>query len=493
MARWTLQVALDDDPQPLTTRIAQAIVQDVRRGRLRPGDVLPGSRTLAASLGVHRNTVLAAFDALRAEGWIEADSARETRVATSLPETRAKRFSGRASPRASLPEQPGFALGPQPPSRDREDYPGTIALFGGQPDLGLFPVEAYARAHRRALRTQRKTLLDYGSPRGHAALRRAVAEMLSSLRAVAAREENVLVTRGSQQALDLISRALIAPGDVVAVEAMGYSPSWQALRAAGAKLEPIAVDASGLDVDALAAVCERARVRAVYVTPHHQYPTTVTLSAGRRMALLALAKRHSFAIIEDDYDHEFHYEGRPVLPLASADPDGHVVYIATLSKMLAPGLRVGFVVASRAVIEALARWRVYADRQGDMVMEAALAELIEDGELARHARRARLAYLERRDVFVEALRRELGGALAFEVPRGGLALWARLEARGADGFCERALSNGVLVQRTRTMVFDGGDRPWVRLGFAGNDGARLEEAAKRLRGAMRDAKPSKAR
>jgi GntR family transcriptional regulator/MocR family aminotransferase len=487
MARWTLHVPIEDDhPQPLTTRIAHAIVQEIRRGRLRPGDALPGSRTLASSLGVHRNTVLAAFDALRAEGWIEAESARETRVAAALPEARAKRFSARAEPRAALPEQPGFSLTPSPPPREREEEPGAIALFGGQPDLGLFPVDAYARAFRRALKMRQKTLLDYGSPVGHPALRRAVAQMLSSLRAVAAREENVLVTRGSQQALDLLARALIAPGQVVAVESMGYGPAWQAFRSAGAAVEPITVDAHGINVDELDALCQRTEVRAVYVTPHHQYPTTVTLSAARRMALLALAKRRSIAIIEDDYDHEFHYEGRPVLPLASGDPDGHVVYIATLSKMLAPGLRVGFVVAPAALIDALARWRVYVDRQGDRVMEAALAEMIEEGELARHARRARLAYLERRDALAEALRKELGEELAFEVPRGGLALWARLVGRrGADGFCERARSQGVLVQRTRTMAFDGGDRPWVRLGFAGNDPTLLREAARRLRRAVR--------
>jgi len=182
--------------------------------------------------------------------------------------------------------------------------------------------------------------------------------------ATVTKPENILVTRGSQQALDLVARALFSDGGVIAVESMGYAPAWAAFRAAGATLVPIAVDSHGIDVAALEALCERHAVRAVYVTPHHQYPTTVTLSAPRRLALLALAKKHKLAIIEDDYDHEFHYEGRPVLPLASADSDGLVVYIATLSKLLAPGLRTGFVVGPSALVQHLAARRMYVDRQG---------------------------------------------------------------------------------------------------------------------------------
>jgi GntR family transcriptional regulator/MocR family aminotransferase len=482
MQPWSPEIAVDEDAaQPLFARIASAVVRDIRRGRLRPGDVLPGSRTLALALGVHRNTVLAAFDALVSEGWLETESARVTRVARALPERASRRFSPSAPVREGIPDRPLFSLGEAPPLRERETPRGTIALYGGMPDLRLFPSEAFARAYRRVLKLERASVLDYGSPFGHPALRRALAKMLSSLRAVAADEHNVLGTRGSQQAVDLLARTLLGPGAVIAVESMGYAPAWEAFRATGATVEPIPVDRDGMNIDALASLCERTTVRAVYLTPHHQYPTTVTLTPARRMALLALAKRRRLAVIEDDYDHEFHFEGRSVLPLASADPDGSVVYVATLSKMLAPGLRTGFVVGPRALIEHLAARRTYCDRQGDLAVEAALAELLEDGEIPRHARKARMAYRERRDVFVDALRAKLGDRIAFDVPRGGMALWAKIPgARGADPLCERALAAGVLVQRTRGMCFDGRDRPWVRLGYAGHAPSALREAAKRL-------------
>src|SRR5262249_15917197 len=157
--------------------------------------------------------------------------------------------------------------------------------------------------------------------------------------------------------LDLAARALLRPGDVVAVEELGYRPAWEALRNAGAELVPVPIDEHGLRVDALPR-----RLRAVYVTPHHQYPTTGILSAACRIELLALAERQGFAIFEDDYDHEFHYEGRPVLPLASADCAGSVVYLGTLSKVLAPGLRIGYVVAPRPVLDRIAAHRLYVDR-----------------------------------------------------------------------------------------------------------------------------------
>jgi GntR family transcriptional regulator / MocR family aminotransferase len=172
----------------------------------------------------------------------------------------------------------------------------------------------------------------------------------------------------------------------------GLHPAWGAFASRGARLLPIPVDREGLDVEALASQSTGLPLSAVYVTPHHQYPTTVMLSARRRLALLALARERRFAIIEDDYDHEFHYDGRPVLPMASGDRAGVVVYLGTLAKILAPGLRVGFVVGAPALLERLARERLFIDRQGVTLVEAAVADLLEDGEVARHVRRVRREY-----------------------------------------------------------------------------------------------------
>jgi len=467
---------LEQSNQPLFVRIARALVAEVRRGRLAPGDALPGTRTLAATLGVHRNTVLVAYRELAAEGWIETSRARGTFVSSSLPEralparrerTREAGFSLRASRRADpLAAEPG---------------PAELALIGGVPDLRLVPTAALARAYRRALREPR-IILGYGDARGEPRLRHALAEKLASARGVVVEADDLLITRGSQMALDLCARVLLRSGDVVAVESYGYRPAWRAFESHGAKLVPVPVDEEGLRVDKLAAV---GGLRAVYVTPHHQYPTTVTMSAARRLELLELAARAKFAIIEDDYDHEFHYEGRPVLPLASADPRGVVIYIGTLSKILAPGLRIGYVTAPSAVIEAMLRERVYVDRQGDHAIERAIAELLEDGEVQRHALRMRRIYRERRDALAASLHAHLPGVFTFRLPSGGMALWARATRTiDVDAWAARAARRNVIVQTARRFTFDGKPRAAMRLGYAPLDPTQLDRAISILAGCL---------
>jgi GntR family transcriptional regulator/MocR family aminotransferase len=297
--------------------------------------------------------------------------------------------------------------------------------------------------------------------------------------------ERLVVVRGAQMALALVARALLRPGDAVALENLGYLPAWEALRSAGLRLVPIPVDRLGVDVEALAREVTRRRIRAVYVTPHHQYPTTVTLSPGRRLALLELARRHALLVIEDDYDAEFHYDSHPVLPLAASDPGANVVYVGTLSKILAPGLRLGFVAAHEAAVERLTLHRYYLDRQGDLAVEAAVAELIEDGELQRHAWRARRAYRSRRDALVAAIRTELEGILAFDVPAGGMALWGRV-ARGIDcrRWTERALASGVAIMHGGHFAFSGPGPRAIRIGFARHDERELREAIRRIAAAL---------
>ena len=354
MRTYPIEIAVDESSEtPLFLRIARAVMNDIRRGRLKPGTVLPSSRSLSTSLGVHRNTVLSAYRELSAEGWIETTPAQGTFVSASIPEVIAPRANAKVRP--NIPTRLGFDL----PSRIVPTYyapnntRGLIELSAGKPDVRLLPTDIIARAYRRAARTADKRLFDYGDPRGDEHLRLALAKMFSAVRGVVANPEEVLVTRGSQMALDVLSRALVSSEDVVAVEALGYRPAWEALGQTGARLVPVPVDEEGLSVDALEDLLEREPIRLLYLTPHHQYPSTVVLSPSRRLRLLELARIHRFAILEDDYDHEFHYDGRPVLPLASADRSGVVVYMGTLSKILAPGLRIGFVVAPVPLIERL--------------------------------------------------------------------------------------------------------------------------------------------
>lgn len=471
---------------PLFLQISRAIIADVQGGRIRPGTRLPGTRTLADTLKVHRNTVLAAYEELESEGWVESTQARGTYISSALPEVKPQAFARRIALRDAVPESAGFELGPEPPAVDITNWPvGTLVMNGGVPDVRLTPVLHLARAYRQALRRNTRSVLSYSYSHGHKNLRVALATMLASTRGLALSDEDVLVTRGSQMALDLIGRTLIRSGDVIAVEALGYKPAWEAFRRYGAKLLPIPVDRDGLDVDALAKACEQTKIRAVYVTPHHQYPTMATLTAGRRLALLDLARKLRFAVVEDDYDHEFHYEGRPVLPLASVDRAGVVIYVGTLAKILAPGLRLGYVVAPRSLLERLAANRFYVDRQGDHAVEAAVAKLMDDGEVQRHARRARRIYHARRDFLITALRRAFPQVLYFDPPAGGMAIWAKADAGvDVDGWAERAAKRGVVFSPGRQFSFDGKPRQELRLGFAALDETELADAVKRLRAAL---------
>ncbi len=475
---------------PAFARIAELISAEIRRGRLRPGARLPGSRSLAEQLGVGRNTVVAAYAELVSEGWLVTRAAGGSFVSDELPEPKTRRFGTRGA--APAKQAPGFAFEPRALERTYDDPPGMLALHGGTPDLREFPATAWARAYRRALGQKQHGNLSYAAPFGQPRLREALGQLVSATRGLAASPDQILVTRGSQMALDLLARTLVRPGDRVAVEEIGYQHAWRALRAAGAELVFIPVDRHGLNVEALAAEVARAPIRALYVSPHHQYPTTVALPVARRLRLLELAEKQRFAVLEDDYDHEFHYDGRPLASLAGADRAGVVVYVGTLAKVLAPGLRLGFIAAPRTLIDTLAAVRADIDRQGDGVLECAVAELIEDGELGRHTRRMKRIYHARRDAFAELLITHLGDAVKFELPAGGMSLWAEAR-RGVhvERWLERARALGVTFT-TGKSYFDphgAGARAReyarsVRFGFAPYAEKELELAVKRLARAL---------
>ena len=254
MRDWKLALTIDpSDRNPRFLQIARALIEDVRRGRLRPGDSLPGSRVLAATVGVHRNTVLAAYRELMAEGWITTEPARGTFVSVALPEVSLRKVLPASSTRAELSQRVGYELGPLAAPEPFPELPrGALSLSGGIPDVRLTPAAPLARAYRRALRLGARALLTYGNPAGCEELRIMLARMLSATRGLAVNETSLVVTRGSQMALDLVARTLVSPGDVVAVEGLGYRPAWEAFRAAGARLVALPVDEDGIDVGALA-------------------------------------------------------------------------------------------------------------------------------------------------------------------------------------------------------------------------------------------------
>jgi len=467
----------------LFVRIAGMVAEQIRRGALRAGDRLPSTRDIARVLAVNRNTVVAAYDELVAQGWAIARGPAGTYVADEMPDRSSRRPSTRTSTTSTgMAARTVFALPAIAPLQTFAAAGCRYQLSLGVPDTRLVPRTVLARAYRRALHARTaRTALDYADPRGAPRLRAAIAAMLREQRAVPVGADNILVTHGSQMAIDLAARLLLRAGDVAAVEELGYPPAWRALANAGATLAPVPLDESGAQVDALA----KLRPRVLYTTPHHQYPTTVLLSPARRLALLELARTHGFAIVEDDYDHEFHFDGRPVAPLASIDRGASVLYVGSLSKLLAPGLRLGYIAASERVIERLAIVRAALDRNGDHVLENAIAELVEDGELRRHARKARRIYAARRAAMVDLLARELGTALAFTLPPGGITLWARVAPDIAvDAWRDRAREHGVALATGRQFDLAGRAQPYLRLAFAYHDESELADAIRRLRRAL---------
>jgi len=467
------------------TGLSDAVYRQLRAaildGRLRPGESLPPSRELARRLSVSRNTITGAYDRLAAEGFLIGRIGSGTMVRAEgarAPLTR------RAT--ASSPLRP-LAIWRRPREETVDAAPGEPVAHDfqiGVPDAGLFPWDAWRRLVARQLRA-RRTPATYGGPHGHPALREAIARHVGVARSVVAGPDDVVVTAGAQQALDLIGRVLVEPGACVAVEDPGYPPARLLFRSLGARVVPVEVDAEGLVVDALPR-----EARLVYVTPSHQFPLGMPMSLARRIALLAWADARGAAVIEDDYDSEFRFGGRPLEPLQSMDRTGRVLYVGSFSKVLVPTLRIGFVVAPAPLVDALGAARQVTAWHGPLDTEAALARFIDDGLLARHVRRVRRVYEKRRERLVEALERHAGDRLAVVPASAGLHISAFHRERRADvaWLARRARAEGVAVQPL-APYYRVRPRAGLALGYGAIPLARIEEGIRRLAACMDEVFP----
>ena len=408
------------------TVLYRALLDSLRGGRLRPGDRLPASRTLATDLGVSRATVSTVYERLVAEGHLETRVGAGTFVAAvgASPTRRARRTTLR--PRRSWDLRPHRVSGSEPTP--------TYDFRVGIPDPTLFPFDTWRRLLAAQVRRGSEPGT-YAAPEGHPALRAAVARHLAYSRGVQADPEDVVATHGTQQALDLVARVLLEPGDVVAVEDPGYPFARDLFASHGATVVPVPVDDEGLVVDLLPRRC-----RLVFTTPSHQFPLGPPLSLARRHALLAYAARHDAAIIEDDYDSEFRFVERPLDPLHRLDEDGRVVYVGTFSKSLLPSLRAGYLVAPPSLREALRAARQLTDGYGEPATQLALARFIDDGLLARHVRAAAKVYAERRRRVLEEL-----ATLGLEVAPSAAGLHLTAYHHDAVDVARRARSVGVAL------------------------------------------------
>jgi GntR family transcriptional regulator/MocR family aminotransferase len=415
-------------------------------GRLAAGLRLPSSRSLALSCGVARNTVLAAYDLLLAEGYIVTRPGGGTFVGE---------VAARGSAAPSGPARPSIAASEGDPRlNERWRTPPALVRLDpsanydydfilGLPDKRTFAFDVWRRLSARALRGLSRAPAVYAEPEGRAALREAIAHHVSYARAVACEAEDVVVTAGAQQAFDLLARVLVTPGKtVVALEDPGYPPLRRAFALAGARIVGIRVDAEGIVVDDLPP-----DARVICVTPSHQFPLGIPMSAARRRALLAFAQRHGAVVIEDDYDGEFRHDDRPLDALQTLDRHASVCYVGTFSKCLFPGLRMGYVVAPAWVRDALVAARQCADWHGNLLAQDTLAAFLREGHLVRHIRKMRTQYRTRRDALLAALTRHCGAFVRPVAPAAGLHLAAGLDAGvRADALVTAATRAGVRVQ-----------------------------------------------
>jgi GntR family transcriptional regulator/MocR family aminotransferase len=480
---WDIKIVIRPGAGPVYLQIVHALIDEIRAGRLTPGSVLPGSRELAQTLAVNRKTVVQVYDELESQGWVTSQRTRGTFVSARLPRPAGVK-AARSAGHAYMPEEPAFRLLGAAPDIPLLAHQERAVLFDdGAPDTRLIPVVSIARAYRHALEAgARHNRLGYSDPRGAPRLRAAVSAMLNIERGLTTTTDNICLTRGSQMAIFVAARILAGRGDTIAIEELSYPPARESFRAAGAEVVTVGIDAQGLKVDELERLCRRKRVRAVYLTPHHQFPTTVVLRPERRLRLFSLSAQFGFAIVEDDYDHEFHFAHQPMLPLASHDACDQVVYIGSMSKLLTPSLRVGYLAAPKAVIERAAGEIVMIDRQGDPAAQEAVAELIEAGELHRHTRRVMKVYAERRALMARLLVEHFGESIAFDLPDGGLAVWVRFPER-LDMQKLVGLASAEGVQFLPGSAFAGTSVrvQAARLGFASLDPAQLRRGIERLR------------
>ena len=467
---------------PLYMQIIGAIVRDIERGRLKPGTYLPSSRELAAELGVSRKTVVIAYDELIAQGWLVSVGTRGTLVSPRFSDP----VAAVAQPglAVGVPENPLYRLLPAPERPLAVPDGSGLKLDEGAPDVRLFPTDTLAKAYRHAIRHMAGTPgLAYRDPLGLASLRTNIAEMLGAQRGLNVSADRICITRGSQNAIFLVAQVLIRPADMVLFESLTYEPAVAAFRTLGARTMAVPLDRDGIDVVAVEQACRQHPVRALFLTPHHQFPTTVALQPERRLRLLTLARQFGFAIIEDDYDHEFHFASQPLLPMSAYAPD-HVIYIGPLSKLLLPALRIGNIAPPAAVTAALAHAVALTDGMGNALTEAAVDLLIREGELHRHARRARSIYAERRGAFAAQLTDVLGDDVQFDLPDGGLAFWLRFPMHDMDRMEARMTEMGLRFAASTSYMLAADAPRGLRVGFASLAADEADVAVGRLRAAL---------
>ncbi|WP_264537435.1 PLP-dependent aminotransferase family protein [Flavobacterium sp. N1736] len=464
-------------PVTIYIQVCNSFISLITNGTLQPSDILPSSRILAELIGINRNTVKLAYEELISQGWAESVERKGVFVLSKLPVISKNKLP---ETNKNTGKQESFLW----TNKFKNAGPGRnfqrsgLAIDDGFPDVRLAPVDQLMREYRSlSKKFYGKNFLKYGSSKGSEHLRVSISNYLLNTRGLAVSSENIVITKGSQMGIYLTAQLLLNTSDTVAVGISNYSFADDTFKYSGAGLIRIPVDASGMDIDYLEEILQKQKIKAVYIIPHHHFPTTVTLSMERRLKLLTLAKEYRFAIIEDDYDFDYHYENKPYLPLASIDHHHNVIYIGSISKTFAPALRIGFMTGPLAFIDAVASLRGLIDKQGDTLLEDAFSVLFNNGEMERHFRKSLKIYKQRRNLFCDILQSDFKDVIEFEMPEGGLAIWSKFDSKiDLIKMSENALKNGLSIDNGNFYKNESFAANAMRLGFASLDEKEMVKA-----------------
>jgi GntR family transcriptional regulator / MocR family aminotransferase len=468
---------------PISRQIYQQVRARILTGQLAPGTRLPATRKLAATLSVSRNTVMLAFDQLLAEGYLYGKVGSGTYVTPALPDemlniSQFSRDDASIEPGSRLISRRGERLasvrvsGPQIAGEPRPFHQGI-------PDYRVFPFDIWGKLAQRHLRSPSLATLGYNDPAGYMPLRTAIASYANDARATRCTPEQIIIISGSQQGIALSAQILLDPGDAAWIEDPGYRGARAALEGAGALVIPVPLDSEGLNITAGQAACPDPRL--IYVTPSHQYPLGITMSVARRLVLLEWANNHTAWIIEDDYDSEYRYVGRPLESLQGLDQQRRVIYVGTFSKMLFPALRLGYLIVPTDLVDIFLAARALYDRRPPQLEQAILADFIVEGHFARHIRRMRTLYSERQSVLVMEARRLLGDRLYVPAHDSGMHLIGWLPPGTNDSIVsQQAADIDVDVTALSSHAMQMSLQPGLLLGYAALDREQIYEGLTRL-------------
>jgi GntR family transcriptional regulator/MocR family aminotransferase len=468
-----------DGEGPLYRRLYNWFQRAIVEGRLQAGQRIPSSRSLAKELAISRIPVLTAYQQLHAEGYLETFTGAGTCVAAAIPQEAFKpvaspprRAIRKAAAKFSARLDAVLSLVPDP------EQPNA-AFRVSQPALDHFPNEIWSSLLTRHSRHPARQHLAYGGPMGDLGFRQAIADYLGAARAVACEASQIMIVAGSQHGLQIATHALLNQGDRVWMEEPGYPGAHRAFAIAGIRVVPVAVDRDGLDVEA--GMRRAPDARAAYITPSHQYPMGMTMSATRRMQLLNWAARAGSWIIEDDYDSEYRFAGHPIAALQGLGADDRVIYAGTFSKVLFPALRVGYLVIPKALVAGFAAARDAIDLFPSTLFQTALADFITEGHFARHIRRMRMLYMERRACLIAEIERQLGPRLQIVSAEAGLHLVGLLKPGLDDQAVSRqAAALGIAVLPLSMCHLEKPKRPGLILGYGGTDARQIEAGVRQL-------------